>query len=98
MDISEDASGTLWAQSKGHPPLAMATQQGGAEIGEDFSPTITASAGTSGNNQPVLFENNGADGRYNGPFDYSPTVTRRYGSGGNNTALVASEPETYCIA
>lgn len=32
----------------------LATQQGGAEIGETQCPTITASAGMSGNNQPVL--------------------------------------------
>jgi DNA (cytosine-5)-methyltransferase 1 len=32
----------------------MATQQGGAEIMEDKCPTITASAGMSGNNQPVV--------------------------------------------
>ena len=37
-------------------PLVMATQQGGAEIGEGICPTITASAGMSGNNQPVLLE------------------------------------------
>ena len=35
-------------------PLCMATQQGGAEIMEDKCPTITASAGMSGNNQPVV--------------------------------------------
>lgn len=34
--------------------LCMATQQGNAEIGEDLSPTITASAGMSGNNQPIV--------------------------------------------
>lgn len=34
--------------------LAMATQQGGAEIGKDLCPTLTAAAGTSGNNQPVF--------------------------------------------
>lgn len=39
-------------------PLVMATQQGGAEIGEGVCPTITASAGMSGNNQPVLFAQN----------------------------------------
>lgn len=32
----------------------MATQQGGAEIMVDKSPTITAAAGMSGNNQPVI--------------------------------------------
>lgn len=34
--------------------LCMATQQGGAEIAEDKCPTITAAAGTSGNNQPWI--------------------------------------------
>ena len=34
--------------------LCMATQQGGAEIMENLCPTITASAGMSGNNQPVV--------------------------------------------
>ena len=32
----------------------MATQQGGAEIMNDKAPTITAAAGMSGNNQPVV--------------------------------------------
>lgn len=32
----------------------MATQQGGAEIMNDKAPTITAAAGMSGNNQPVI--------------------------------------------
>ena len=33
--------------------MCMATQQGGAEICKNLCPTITASAGMSGNNQPV---------------------------------------------
>jgi len=43
--------------------ICMATQQGGAEIMYDKCPTVTASAGMSGNNQPVVclatFEGNG---------------------------------------
>ena len=36
-------------------PICMATQQGGAEIRtDDKAPTITAAAGMSGNNQPVV--------------------------------------------
>ena len=35
-------------------PICMATQQGGAEIMTDKSPTVTAAAGMSGNNQPVV--------------------------------------------
>ena len=35
--------------------VCMATQQGGAEIREDdMAPTLTAAAGMSGNNQPVI--------------------------------------------
>ena len=34
--------------------IVMATQQGGAEIAENLCPTITAAAGMSGNNQPVI--------------------------------------------
>ena len=41
--------------------IAMATQQGGAEITENLCPTITAAAGMSGNNQPVVcIEGNGS--------------------------------------
>lgn len=35
-------------------PIVMATQQANAEIMEDKCPTITAAAGMSGNNQPVI--------------------------------------------
>ena len=59
IDLSHDISGTLRADEHGHQPLVMATQQGGAEIGVGFCPTITSAAGTSGNNQPILFENHG---------------------------------------
>lgn len=34
--------------------VCVATQQGGAEIAENLCPTITAAAGMSGNNQPVI--------------------------------------------
>ena len=34
--------------------IVMATQQGNAEIGYNICPTITAAAGMSGNNQPVV--------------------------------------------
>lgn len=40
--------------------IMMATQQGGAEIAYNLCPTITAAAGTSGNNQPVLCAANDA--------------------------------------
>ena len=81
MDVSEGVSGSLRSQEKGHQPLVMATQQGGAEIGVDLCPTITSAAGTSGNNQPVLYENHGIDSRYTGPHPVAPTMSARYGTG-----------------
>jgi DNA (cytosine-5)-methyltransferase 1 len=76
-------------------PVCMATQQGGAEIMEDKCPTITASAGMSGNNQPVvcyrdqhLFENHSQDSRYKGPLDVCPMLPAQLGTGGNNQPFV----------
>lgn len=41
--------------SEEQAPICMATQQGGAEVrSDDRAPTLTASAGMSGNNQPVI--------------------------------------------
>jgi len=78
----------------------MATQQGGAEICFDLCPTITSAAGTSGNNQPVLFDNHAKDCRYNGPLDVAPTIAATYGTGGNNIPLVSKpvDSDSYCIA
>ena len=98
MECSEDVSGTLRAQEHGHQPLVLATQQGGAEIGVGVCPAITAAAGMSGNNQPVLFENHGIDSRYTGPHAVAPTMSARYGTGGNNVPLVSQEAESFCIA
>lgn len=98
MDCSQDVTGTLRSQEHGHQPLVLATQQGGAEIGVGVCPTITAAAGMSGNNQPVLFENHGIDARYTGPHSVSPTLSARAGTGGNNLPLVEQDPaETFCI-
>lgn len=41
-------------ESRASEIFVMTTQQGGAEIGIDLCPTITAAAGMSGNNQPVI--------------------------------------------
>jgi len=98
MDWGEEVAGTLRAQEHGHQPLVMATQQGGTEISEGVCPTITSAAGTSGNNQPVLFENHGIDSRYTGPHPVAPTMSARYGTGGNNVPLIEQEAApTICI-
>ena len=52
-----ELSATLKCPNGGdsYPIVCMATQQGGAEIREDnIAPCLTASAGMSGNNQPVI--------------------------------------------
>ena len=111
MDVTENITATLRAQMDGHPPLVLGSQQGGAKICENQCPTITSAAGTSGNNQPVLFENHGIDSRYTGPHEVVPTMSARYGTGGNNVPLISqptvlpqdsgeesSPGESYCIA
>ena len=89
VDVSQTVSAGF-GQGGNNQPLVMATQQGGAEIGEGICPTITSAAGTSGNNQPVLFENHGIDSRYTGPHAVAPTMSARMGTGGNNVPLVGS--------
>ena len=98
MDVTAEQTGTLRAGMGSHQPLVLANQQGGAEIGAGICPTVTSAAGTSGNNQPVLFENHGIDARYTGPHRVAPTMSARYGTGGNNVPLVTREPESYYIA
>ena len=95
MSVSSDRAGTLRAQMDGHPPLVLASQQGGTETGIGRCLAIP-SAGMSGDNPPVLFENHGVDSRYTGPRNVSPTISARAGTGGNNLPLVEQEP-IYCI-
>lgn len=78
--------------------LCLKDQEDGAESGGGERLTIAASAGMSGSNQPVLFENHGIDARYTGPHEVAPTMSARYGTGGNNVPLVSREPESFCIA
>lgn len=96
MDITENITSTLRASMGGNLPIVMGSQQDGAEICENLCPTITSAAGTSGNNQPVLFDNHGKDCRYNGPLKVAPTVAATYGTGGNNVPLV-STPIAYSL-
>ena len=100
MNITENITSTLRASMGGNQPIVMATQQGGAEICFDLCPTITSAAGTSGNNQPVLFDNHAKDCRYNGPLNVAPTISATYGTGGNNVPLVSKpiDSDSYCIA
>ena len=52
--VQTEKSGTIKAGND-QTLFCMATQQGGAEVrSDDHAPTLTASAGMSGNNQPVI--------------------------------------------
>ena len=92
MGVSEGVSGTLRADMGGHPPIVLGSEQGGTEVAFDLCPTLTASAGMSGNNRPVLFENHSQDGRYRGPLEVAPTLQASCGMGGNNQPFCVEAP------
>lgn len=86
---------TLFQPCEGNV-VCMATQQGGAEIRtDDKAPTLTAAAGMSGNNQPVIAM--GTD-MYNGKLtgDKAASITTATGQGPANTGPGVIQ-QTYCI-
>lgn len=97
--VREDKSGTLGAGND-QTIFCMATQQGGAEVrGDDRAPTLTASAGMSGNNQPVVCAGfklgNSEQARSIGyAEEQSPTLTAE--CGGNKPAVVALDMSHAC--
>ena len=100
MDITENITSTLRASMGGNQPIVIASQQDGSEICNGAYPNIPPAAGTSGNNQPILFDNHGKDCRYNGPLKVAPTIATTYGTGCNNVPLVSKpiNSDSYCIA
>ena len=83
--IQENKSATLSTHNN-QTLFCMATQQGGAEIAENLSPTITAAAGMSGNNQPVL-----CISRTHGisvSEDVVQTIQAAAGESGNNQPMI----------
>lgn len=99
FNLSHNVSGTLTAQVSSHAPIVMATQQFNAEIYEDLCSTITSAAGTSGNNQPVLYENHATDSRYT-KMTVASTLTSSMETNGNNMSFLTQEKKSksYCIA
>ena len=69
--------------------FCMATQQGGAEgRSDDRSPTLTASAGMSGNNQPVVaLDMSHACDVIRDCGEVAPSLQARMGTGGNQIPL-----------
>lgn len=97
--VQEDKSGTL-GTGNDQTIFCMATQQGGAEVrGDDRAPTLTASAGMSGNNQPVVCAGfklgNSEQARSIGyAEEQSPTLNAE--CGGNKPAVVAWDMSHAC--
>lgn len=97
--VQEDKSGTL-GTSNDQTIFCMATQQGGAELRtDDRSPTLTAAAGMSGNNQPVVCAGfklgNSEKARSIGyAEEQSPTLNAE--CGGNKPAVVALDMTHAC--
>lgn len=97
---------TLRAEGENRPSrpsnvvVCMATQQGGAELRtDDRSPTLTAAAGMSGNNQPVVCAGfklgNSEQARSIGyAEEQSPTLNAE--CGGNKPAVVALDMSHAC--
>ncbi len=98
MSCSENVTGTLRAQEHGHQPLLLESNQRHATVRDDgISSTLPASMGMGGGYVPMVYENNGADGRFNGPLEVAPTMCARYGTGGNNVPLVGEQPKAFCV-
>ncbi len=97
--VQEDKSGTL-GTGNDQTIFCMATQQGGAEVrGDDRAPTLTASAGMSRNNQPVVCAGfklgNSEKARSIGyAEEQSPTLNAE--CGGNKPAVVALDMSHAC--
>lgn len=97
--MQEDKSGTL-GTGNDQTIFCMATQQGGAEVrGDDRAPTLTASAGMSRNNQPVVCAGfklgNSEKARSIGyAEEQSPTLNAE--CGGNKPAVVALDMSHAC--
>lgn len=80
--VQREKSGTL-GTGNDQTLFCMATQQGGAEIrADDKAPTLTAAAGMSGNNQPVVIPINDKATRFRGGGD-----TRKNDGSGNGLGI-----------
>ena len=86
--VQEDKSGTL-GTGNDQTIFCMATQQGGAEVrGDDRAPTLTAAAGMSGNNQPVVaLDISHACDVIRDCGEVVPSLQARMGTGGNQVPL-----------
>ena len=97
--MQEDKSGTL-GTGNDQTIFCMATQQGGAELRtDDRSPTLTAVAGMSGNNQPVVcagFKLGNSEQARSIAYQEELAPTLNAECGGNKPAVVALDMSHAC--
>ena len=97
--VQEDKSGTL-GTGNDQTIFCMATQQGGAELRtDDRSPTLTAVAGMSGNNQPVVcagFKLGNSEQARSIAYQEELAPTLNAECGGNKPAVVALDMSHAC--
>ena len=98
MEVSDDITGTLRAETHGHPPNVVqsagfctehSAKSRSIGYGEETSPTLRAGVVPAA----LMFENHSQDARYNGPLERAQALTARYGTGGNNQPLVMETPK-----
>ena len=101
VDITEDKTGTLRAQTHGHPPAVLeaagfctehSSKSRSVGFENEKSPTLRA-----GTVPAAVYENHSQDTRYTGPVDVAPTVSATFGTGGNNQPFVVETPKTLKI-
>lgn len=101
MDISEDVSSTLRAETHGHAPCVMdaagfctehSSKARGIGYEKEKSPTLRAGVVPA-----AVYENHSQDTRYTGPLDIAPTVSSTYGTGGNNQPFVVKDSKAYDV-
>lgn len=68
-----------------------ASGQANAPTYENLSPTLTSAAGTSGNNQPYIFDMTHPADVIRKCGEICPTLKRRMGTGGNQIPLIINE-------
>ncbi len=101
MNVSEDVTGTLRAESHGHEPLVASAgfctehsaDARGIGYQEETAPTLRAGTVPAA----MMFENHSQDSRYKGPLEVSQTVSATFGMGGNNQPFVVQPPMTLKI-
>lgn len=98
MEVSDEVSGTLRAETHGHAPCVMdaagfCTEHSAKarSIGFEAEKAPTLRAGVV---PAAVYENHSQDTRYTGPLDIAPTVSSTYGMGGNNQPFVVNDEDT----